>query len=258
MNRVILITGGGSGIGRACAKLFCENGDNVYILGRTESKLQNTCDALKADNPNGNLNYVCANISEPIQCKNAIDEVIKKEKQLDVLVNCAGVAIAGPTVNMTEEDWDKTVNINLKGTFFMCKYAIPHLEKSQGNIVNISSDAGVVGNKELAIYCASKGGVTVMTKALALELAPVGIRANSVCPTETDTAMLDQDVIEYGFESREDYEKALCDIYPQKENARFVRPDEVAEAVFYLADNKKAGAVTGIEIMVDFGITAGY
>lgn len=258
MSRVVLITGGGSGIGKACAKLFVKNGDNVYILGRMERKLQNACDEAREDNPNCKINYVCANISDTMQCKNAIDEVINNEKRLDVLVNCAGVAIAGPTVNMSEEDWDKTININLKGTFFMCKYAIPYLEKTHGNIVNISSDAGVVGNKEMAIYCASKGGVTVMTKALALELAPIGIRTNSVCPTETDTPMLDQDVVEYGYASREDYEKELCDIYPQKENARFVRPDEVAEAVLYLADNKKAGAVTGTEIMVDFGITAGY
>lgn len=258
MERVVLITGGGSGIGKACAKLFCESKDKVYILGRREDRLKNTCLELQQDIPGCKIHYLCTDVSRTKDCESAVHEVIRNEKQLDVLVNCAGISVAGPTVQMTEEDWDKVISTNLKGTFFMCRYAIPYLEKTCGNIVNISSDAGVVGNKELAIYCASKGGVTVMTKALALELAPLGIRANSVCPTETDTDMLVQDVTDYGYHSREEYEAALRTIYPQGERARFVRADEVAEAVLFLADNKKAGAVTGTELMVDFGITAGY
>lgn len=258
MKRVILITGGGSGIGKACAQLFSENGDIVYILGRTEEKLKNTCDEFRRKISDANIKYLCADVADTRQCEKAVNETIQRENRLDVLVNCAGVTVAGPTINMSEQDWNKIIDINLKGTFFMCKYAIPHLEKTGGNIVNISSDAGVVGNRELAIYCASKGGVTVMTKALALELAPMGIRANSVCPTETDTTMLDQDVIDYGYHSREEYEKALCQIYPQGKKARFVKPEEVAEAVLYLSDNKRAGAITGTELMVDFGITAGY
>lgn len=254
-SRVVLITGGGSGIGRACARLFSENGDRVYILGRNRQKLEQVC--REASVP-GSVRYICADVSRTADCRNAVEEVLQREGRLDVLVNSAGVSKAGPAVEVTEEIWDYIMDINLKGTFFMSRYAIPALEKTGGCIVNISSDAGVVGNKELAVYCASKGGVTVMTKALALELAAAGIRVNAVCPTETDTPMLEIDAIEYGYGSREEYEKQLKNIFPQGENARFVRAEEVAEAVMFLADNRKAAAITGTALLVDFGITAGY
>jgi NAD(P)-dependent dehydrogenase (short-subunit alcohol dehydrogenase family) len=258
MDRVVLITGGGSGIGKACAGLFRENGDRVYILGRTEAKLRAAREELNAKNGGPAVEYIVADVADTARCESAVAEVIAKEQRLDILVNSAGAALAGPAAAVTEADWDRVTDTNLKGTFFMCRYAIPHLTASRGCIVNISSDAGVVGNGGLAVYCASKGGVTVMTKALALELAPLGVRANSVCPTETDTDMLARDVIEYGYASREEYEKALAGIYPQGEKARFVKPEEVAEAVLFLADNKKAAAITGTELMVDFGVTAGY
>ncbi|MEE0955282.1 MAG: SDR family NAD(P)-dependent oxidoreductase [Eubacterium sp.] len=253
--RVALITGGGSGIGLACARKFAESGDHVILAGRTEERLCRACESL----PEGSdADWIAADVSKTEQCKSLVEETIRRAGRLDVLVNCAGVSKAGPSVEVTEEDWDRIIDTNLKGTFFTCRYAIPYLEKTGGNIVNISSDAGIVGNRELAAYCASKGGVTVMSRALALELAPSGVRVNCVCPTETDTDMLKQDIVEYGYGTREAYEEALQYLYPQKEKARFVKPEEVAEAVCFLADNRKAGAITGTEIRVDFGITAGY
>jgi len=253
--RIVLITGGGSGIGFACAQKFAEYGDRVILAGRSEERLQRACRSLPET---ADADWIAADVSKTEDCRKLVEETVRRAGRLDVLVNCAGVSKAGPSIEVTEEDWDRIIDTNLKGTFFMCRFAIPHLEKTGGNIVNISSDAGVVGNRELAAYCASKGGVTVMSKALALELAPSGIRVNCVCPTETDTDMLTQDIAEYGYGTREAYEEALQYLYPQKEKARFVKPEEVAEAVCFLADSQKAGAITGTEIRVDFGITAGY
>ena len=149
------------------------------------------------------------------------------------------------------------MDTNVKGTYFMCKYAMPHLKETKGNIVNIGSDSGLMGNNELSVYCASKGAVTLITKSLAIEAAAYQVRVNAVCPTETDTPMLEKDIYDYGYNSREEYEECLSSIFPQGENARFVRADEVAEAICFLADNSKAAAITGICMPVDFGITAG-
>ena len=116
--------------------------------------------------------------------------MVERFGRLDVLVNCAGVWVEGPTDTMTEADWDRVVDVNLKGTFQMCRHAIPALEATGGCIVNVSSDAGLWGNKGAAIYSASKGGVTVLSKALAVELAERGVRVNVVCPGDVDSPMI--------------------------------------------------------------------
>jgi len=263
-DKCVIITGGGSGIGKACASLFQREGAYVWILGRNEEKLEKACRELnEVNNSEGEVQvmpvmYLAADIAKVSECERAVKFITEKNGRIDVLVNCAGTSTAGSSLDVTEEMWDRMVDTNLKGTFFMCRYALPELIKSKGNIVNISSDAGVVGNKELAVYCASKGGVTVMTKSLALEFAEKGVRVNSVCPTETDTPMMDVDAIEYGYGSKEEFEKQLQFIFPQGENARFVKAEEVAESVLFLADNRKAAAITGTALMVDFGMTAGY
>jgi NAD(P)-dependent dehydrogenase (short-subunit alcohol dehydrogenase family) len=157
---------------------------------------------------------------------------------------------------MTEGDWDRVVDVNLKGTFFMCRHAIPALEASGGCIVNISSDAGLWGNKEAAIYCASKGGVTVLTKALAVELAPRGVRVNAVCPGDVDSPMIRYQAETFGGGDPGRYLADLLAAYPQRP-ARFIRPDEVAELVAFLC-SERATPITGAAISIDFGLTAGY
>jgi NAD(P)-dependent dehydrogenase (short-subunit alcohol dehydrogenase family) len=156
---------------------------------------------------------------------------------------------------MTEADWDRVVDVNLKATFFMCRYAIPALERTAGCIVNLSSDAGLWGNKGAAIYCASKGGVTVLTKALAVELAARGVRANAVCPGDVDSPMLRNQA--EAFDGDPDvYLHDLLAAYPQRP-ARFIRPAEVAELIRYLT-TPEAAPITGAAISIDFGLTAGY
>jgi NAD(P)-dependent dehydrogenase (short-subunit alcohol dehydrogenase family) len=158
---------------------------------------------------------------------------------------------------MTEADWDRVVSVNLKGTFFCCRYAIPELRKTQGCIVNLSSDAGVVGTPETAIYTASKGGVSLLTKSLALELAPDLVRVNAVCPADVMSPMLRYQADTYGHGDPEGYFKRLLGSYAQGARARFIRPDEVAELVCYLA-GEKAAPITGALLTIDFGTSAGY
>lgn len=255
-DRVILITGGSSGIGKAAAKRFAADGEKVWILGRDEEKLAAVKEELSIGMAHP-LRTFSADVSVPEQCSAAIAAVLATDGRLDVLVNSAGISCAGPTVEMTEELWDQTIDINLKGTFFMCRYAIPALAETQGNIVNLGSDAGIVGNKELAIYCAAKGGVSLLTKALAVELAEQNIRVNAVCPAEVDTPMLEKDVELSGC-TREEFDRAYFSVLPQGKYARYIRPEEVAECIWFLAQKGAVDAITGACMNIDMGVTSGY
>ncbi|MGH2843682.1 MAG: SDR family NAD(P)-dependent oxidoreductase, partial [Solirubrobacteraceae bacterium] len=175
---------------------------------------------------------------------------------LTAVVNAAGVWTEGASENTTEVEWDTVLGVNLKGLFFVCAAAIPHLAQSSGSIVNLSSDAGIQGNNGAAVYCASKGGVTNLTRALALELAPRGVRVNAVCPADVDTPMLATQASRFGNGDPDGYLRALLEHYPQRNGARFVRADEVAELVWYLTQ-PVAAAITGTNLSIDFGLSAG-
>jgi NAD(P)-dependent dehydrogenase (short-subunit alcohol dehydrogenase family) len=248
MARVVLITGGAGGIGRAAADRFASDGDTVVLADRS-------ADALAAIGPP--FHTVVADVSVVAECERMVSTTVERHGRLDVLVNCAGVWVEGPTAKTTEEEWDRTIDVNLKGTFFACRYAIPHLERTQGCIVNLSSDAGLVGSAGVAVYCASKGGVSLLTKALALELAPKGVRVNAVCPNDVDTPMLAGQARDYGGGDPEGYLQALLAKYPQGDRARFIRPEEVAGLIAYLA-SPEAAPITGACIPIDFGSTAGH
>ena len=188
MARVVLITGGGGGIGRATGDRFAAAGDTVVLADRSEETLPEP----------GSADSVVADVTVVADCQRMVADTVDRHGRLDLLVNCAGVWVEGPTVEMTEEEWDRTIDVNLKGTFFACRFAIPHLEQTRGCIVNLSSDAGLVGTVETAIYNASKGGVSLLTRSLALELAPRGVRVNAVCPNDVDTPMLAGQARDYG------------------------------------------------------------
>ena len=253
--KVVVITGGGSGIGRATAEKFLKQGATVYINGRTETKLKSACEFLR--NISKKIFYIPGDVSKVSDCEKLIKEVGDKEGKIDVVVNSAGIWIEGPSDEMTEESWDTCIDINLKGTFFICRYAIPYLEKSRGCIVNVSSDSGLVGNKEGAIYCASKGGVSLLTKALAVELAEKKIRVNAVCPGDVMTPMLEKALMDYGRGDEKPYYDELLEEYPQGAHARFTRPEEVAESIYFLS-RPEVEAITGACLSIDFGLTAGY
>lgn len=252
MGRVVLITGGAGGIGRAAAERFAAAGDVVVLADLSSDGLARTASDL-----GGSVDTIVADVTVVLDCERMVSETVARHGRLDVLVNCAGVWVEGPTAGMTEEQWDRTIDANLKGTFFACRFAIPHLERSEGCIVNLSSDAGLVGTVETAIYSASKGGVSLLTKSLGLELAPKGVRVNAVCPNDVETPMLAGQARDYGGDDPQGYLDALLANYPQKDRARFIRPAEVAALIFYLA-SADAAPITGACIPIDFGSTAGY
>ena len=166
-------------------------------------------------------------------------------------MNSAGVGKSGTVEEFDERAWDETMDINLKGTFFCIRAALPALRESAGNIVNLASDAGLIGERDLAVYCASKGGVVNMTRAMALEFAPT-VRINCVCPGYVDTDMVRRDGIDQAQDPGQ-VEQSLVDAAPLK---RLASPGEIASAIAYLASDE-ARFVTGSALQIDGGTTAG-
>jgi NAD(P)-dependent dehydrogenase (short-subunit alcohol dehydrogenase family) len=250
---VALITGGASGIGRATAERLARDGRRIVLADIDAAGLERAVGELGG--PEVTLGVV-TDVSSVADCERAVAAAVERFGRLDVLVNCAGVWAEGPTDTMTEREWDWVVDVNLKGTFFMCRHAIPALEATGGCIVNVSSDAGLWGGKGAAIYCASKGGVTILSKSLAVELAERGVRVNAVCPGDVESPMIRYQARTYGGGDPEGYLRDLLKAYPQKP-PRFIRPDEVAELIAYLC-SERAAPITGAAISIDFGLTAGY
>jgi NAD(P)-dependent dehydrogenase (short-subunit alcohol dehydrogenase family) len=252
--RVALVTGGASGIGRATVDRLAADGLRVFLVDRDRPGLERALREL--DDAGMMAGGVVADLASVAECERAVGAAAAWGGRLDALVNCAGLWVEGPSDAMTEADWDRVVDVNLKATFFMCRYAIPVLERTGGCIVNLASDAGLWGNKGVAIYCASKGGVVILTKALAVELAARGVRANVVCPGDVDSPMIRYQAETFGGGDPEAYLRNLLTAYPQRP-ARFVRPAEVAELIRYLT-TPEAAPITGAAISIDFGLTAGY
>jgi len=240
---VILVTGGAGGIGASIIRRFADAG------WRTASA--DLINAVGSD-----AETFRTDVRSPEQCTLVVARTVERFGRLDVLVNAAGVWHEGDTSATSEHDFDRVIDVNLKGTFFMCAAAIPHLRETRGCIVNLSSDAGLQGNSGAAAYCASKGGVSVFTKALALELAPFGVRVNAVCPGDVDSPMLRNQASSFGGGAEQRYYETLLDGYPQRKNARFITTDEVAEFVWFLAQ-PHAAAITGANLSIDFGLSAG-
>ena len=226
-----MITGGAGGMGRATAERMAADGDIVVLADRSADALAEL---------GATFDTVVTDVSVVADCERMVAETVERHDRLDVLVNCAGVWVEGRSAGMSEEQWDRTMDVNLKGTFFACRYAIPHLERTEGCIVNLSSDAGLVGTAETAIYTASKGGVSLLTRSLALELAPKGVRVNAVCPNDVDTPMLAGQARDFGGGDPDAYIAGLLSKYPQKERARFIRPEEIASLIAYLASPEAA------------------
>lgn len=247
--KVALIIGGTSGIGLASAKLFLEHHYDVAIVGSTEEKGRRALAFLQQDD--GACAFIRGNIAEAAECQRIVELAIARFGRLDVLVNSAGIYAERSIEEVTETDYDRMMNVNIKGTFFMCKYAVKYLKKQpEGAVVNVSSDAGVNGNFLCTAYCASKGAVTVFSKALALELAPYNIRVNCVCPGDIDTPLTAAQFPDAA--TRDAQRREMSSLYPI---GRIGRPEEVAEVIYFLA-SKKAGFVVGAIWGVDGGITA--
>src|SRR5262245_11804943 len=249
---VLLVSGAAGGIGGATARRFAAGGWRVVATDRDAKGL----DSLRRELGAAIALTAPADLREVAGCRAVVEAAVGAAGRLDSLVNAAGLWSEGPAEDTREEDFDRVLDVNLKGLFFLSAAAIPHLVKSGGSIVNLSSDAGLQGNTGAAVYCASKGAVSNLTRALALELAPRGVRVNAVCPADVDTPMLRYQAEHFGGEDPDGYRKRLLEHYPQKHRARFLRADEVAELIFYLAQPAAAG-ITGANLSIDFGLSAG-
>ena len=238
--RTVLVTGAASGIGAACLARFAAGGWRTAAFDRSPVPAADV--AVRGD------------VAAVADCDRAVAAALAVAGRLDAVVNAAGVWSEGPADAVTEAEWDRVLDVNLKGTFFVCRAAIAPLRATGGAIVNLSSDAGVQGNAGAAVYCASKGGVSMLTKALALELAPTGVRVNAVCPGDVDTPMLAGQARDSG--EPDAYLARLRTQYPQGQATRFVAPAEVAELVWYLCQ-PLARAVTGALVSIDNGLSAG-
>jgi NAD(P)-dependent dehydrogenase (short-subunit alcohol dehydrogenase family) len=248
--KVALITGGTSGIGRAAALAFAREGARVVITGRSAERGVEVVERIAGDG--GEAIFERADVRRAEDCRRAVDRTTSAFGALHVLFNNAGVFYPATVVECTEEEWDEQIDSSLKGTFLMSKFAIPHLASAGGGaIVNMSSGWGLLGGDRAAAYCAAKGGIVVMTKAMAIDHGPEGIRVNAVCPGDTMTPMEHDEALRRGW-SWERYVEWASD----RPLGRMGEAEDVANVVLFLA-SEEASFVTGSIVAVDGGGTAG-
>ena len=250
MTRVVLLTGGTSGIGLAAARLFLQAGCTVALAGRSAAHGEAALASLGGLAADGCAAFFAADLRRADEARRLVDAVRARFSRLDVLVNSAGVYLERALEDLTEEEFDDVMDTNVKGTFFTTQAALAPLKESRGNIVNLSSDAGLHGNFLCTAYCASKGAVTLFTKSLALELAPCGVRVNCVCPGDVATPMTEEQLRDAP--DREEALQQMAGVYPL---GRIARAEEVAAIIFFLASDA-ASFVTGAAWSVDGGLTA--
>ena len=241
-NQNIIVTGAGSGIGAATAKLFAERGGNVVLVGRRKEKL----DEVAADLDANHVLVHAADVSDRAAVEKLVDAAVHRFGGINVLVNNAAVAEMGKFDDFSIEDWNKTIDINVTGVFHMIQAALPHLRKVKGNIVNVSSVSGIGGDWGLAAYNASKGAVTNFTRALALEFGRDGIRVNAVNPSLTITDMA------AGIAENTEMLTKFKERLPLGKPAQ---PIDIARVINFLASDE-AGFVNGVNLPVDGGLSA--
>jgi NAD(P)-dependent dehydrogenase (short-subunit alcohol dehydrogenase family) len=248
-NKVALITGGTSGIGEATAILFAKEGAKVAITGRDEKRGHAVTEQIIESG--GKAVFIRTDVRKADECRHAVDETLRAFGRLDVLFNNAGVFYPHNTLDCSEEEWDLQMDVNLKGTFLMSKCVLPTMiQQKSGVIINNSSGWGIVGGDAAVAYCASKGGVVLLTKAMAIDHGRQGIRVNCICPGDVDTPMLPEDAKMRGLKW-EDY-LAGCSNRPL---GRIGTADEIAKAALFLASDDSS-FMTGAALVVDGGGTA--
>ena len=242
--KVAIITGAGSGIGRAVAQRFAREGAKLVLGDINSGGLDETAESI------GDAMCDVIDVSHPVECAGFVERTVAETGQLDILCNIAGILDFSPLADLTAERWTRTIAVNLGGAFHMSRAAMPHLIDRRGNIVNMASAAGLVGIPFNAAYCASKHGVVGLTRSLALEFANAGVRVNAVCPTGVKTPM-----VSAPFPPGIDIDLVMR-AAPWLDGGEMCEPEDVADAVAFLASDE-ARRITGVAFPVDGGQTAG-
>jgi len=243
--KAVLVTGAAAGIGRATALRLAAEGARVACADVNLAGAQDAADAIRA--AGGTAWALACDVSDADACTAAVTQAARELGRLDALCNIAGIGMQGHATELATEQWNRVIGVNLSGTFFMCRAAIPHLLETRGNIVNMASSAGLVGVAYSAGYCASKGGVVLLTRALAVEFALRGLRVNCVCPGGVDTALT------RGVRFPADAEPRL--LGRMMLAPRLGKPEDVAAAIAYLASDE-ACTVNGAALAIDGGQVA--
>ncbi len=246
-----LITGGGTGIGRATAELFAREGAAVMVSGRRKAELGETVRRVEA--AGGRAGFVQGDVSSPADAERMVQETVTALGGIDVLVNNAGIIVRNASVtSVSIEDWERLLRIDLTGVFLVSRFALLEMLKAGrgGSVVHVSSVAGIVGDPNLAPYNAAKGGVNLLTKNMALDYAPHGIRINAVCPGRIWTPMPQS-----RFKPGDDQKEILARWGKNIPLGRVGMPEDVARSILFLASDE-ASWVTGTWLVVDGGATA--
>jgi NAD(P)-dependent dehydrogenase (short-subunit alcohol dehydrogenase family) len=248
-DRVAIVTGAASGIGRASAIAFAREGARVAVLDRNPRGGEETAETIKSE---GNeAFYACVNVTKEADIAGAVEETAERWGRVDVLFNNAGILLVKPIEQMSEGEWDIVMAVNVKSAFLATKHVIPHMRRiAKGAILNMGSIGSFTGQVGTPVYSASKGAIALLTKSLALDLGRDGIRVNCLCPGITDTAML-RDHLGHGEEGEARIRERLARVPLGK----ILSPDDVARAAVYLVSDESEG-ITGILHVIDGGLIA--
>jgi len=246
LHKIAVITGASAGIGRACAQRIASEGATVICLDIAEAALNETVAFITQQGHQAEA-HAC-DVSNSAQVKQLVNDIINKHHRIDVLINVAGIIKLDHATNISDDVWQKIINVNLNGTFYMCREALPYLVLSKGNIVNISSTSAIRGLPYGIAYGASKGGVSALTKSIAVEYAKRGVRANTVCPGSIMTDMQKNSGLPA------DIDWKLLPRIAAIDN-RFGKPEDIAGVVALIASEQDGSHINGAEYLVDGGTT---
>lgn len=249
-DKVAIVTGSAKGIGKGIAQVFSSEGAKVVVVDLLEDMGKKMAEEL--GEKESRALFITTDVRDTKSVQNMINTTVKTFGKLDVLVNNAGYHISKNIEVTSEEEWDFIINTNLRSTFLCSKYAIPHLRKTKGCIINISSMVGLVGQSNAGAYSATKGGQVAMSRGMALDFAPDGIRVNVICPGWIQTPL-----VEDWFRQQKDPDTARTYIYGQHPLGRIGTIEECGKAALFLA-SEDSSFITGITLPVDGGVTLGY
>src|SRR5438477_7732912 len=245
-NKVAIVTGAASGIGRGISIRLAEMGAFVGLLDIDDIKGRNSVAEIEAHG--GAAVFLNCDVRSAAECRRAVETIIQRSEKIDILCNCAGIAIRKDIVQLTEDEWDRALDVTLKGIYVLSREVVPHMIRGGGgSIVNIGSGWSLKGGPRAASYCAAKGGTVNLTRAMAIDHGKNNIRVNCVCPGDIDTPMLASECAQLG----ED-EAAFMLEAANRPLGRVGMPDDIANAVLFLV-SPMASWITGAALVVDGG-----